>query len=60
MIIHMTIHIIGAGVGGLTTGALLASKGYDVHIIEKSTKLGGRTASLTYKNHIVDNGLKTE
>ncbi len=56
MIIHMTIHIIGAGVGGLTTGALLASKGYDVHIIEKSTKLGGRTASMTYKNHILDNG----
>ena len=52
----MTIHIIGAGVGGLTTGALLTSKGYDVLIIEKSTKLGGRTASMTYKNHILDNG----
>lgn len=50
------IFIIGADVGGLTTGALLAKKGHSVKIIEKSSKLGGRTASLLYKNHILDNG----
>ena len=50
------IFVIGAGVGGLTTGALLAKKGYSVKILEKSSKLGGRTASLLYKNHILDNG----
>lgn len=50
------IFVIGAGVGGLTTGALLAKKGYSVKIVEKSSKLGGRTASLLYKNHILDNG----
>ncbi|QDI89569.1 FAD-dependent oxidoreductase [Candidatus Nitrosopumilus sp. SW] len=50
------VFIIGAGVGGLTTGALLAKKGYSVKILEKSSKLGGRTASLLYKNHILDNG----
>ena len=48
--------IIGAGVGGLTTGALLANKGHNVMILEKSSKLGGRTASMKYRNHILDNG----
>ncbi|AJM92387.1 MULTISPECIES: FAD-dependent oxidoreductase [Nitrosopumilus] len=51
-----SVIVIGAGVGGLTTGALLAKEGYSVHILEKSSKLGGRTASLVYKNHILDNG----
>ena len=48
--------IIGAGVGGLTTGALLAHDGHDVIVLEKSAKLGGRTASMKFKNHILDNG----
>ena len=50
------IFVIGAGVGGLTTGALLAKEGHHVRVLEKSSKLGGRTASLMYKNHILDNG----
>ncbi|NNL59128.1 MAG: FAD-dependent oxidoreductase, partial [Nitrosopumilus sp.] len=50
------IHIIGAGVGGLSTAALLANSGYSVKILEKSSKLGGRTASMVYRNHILDNG----
>ncbi len=50
------IYIIGAGVGGLTTGAMLAQEGHCVRIIEKSSKLGGRTASMKFKNHILDNG----
>jgi all-trans-retinol 13,14-reductase len=48
--------IIGAGVGGLTTGALLAHDGHDVIVLEKSANLGGRTASMKFKNHILDNG----
>ena len=51
-----SIHIIGAGVGGLTIGAMLAKEGNSVKIIEKSSKLGGRTASMKFKNHILDNG----
>ena len=50
------IFIIGAGVGGLTIGALLSNDGYLVRVLEKSPKLGGRTASMVYKNHILDNG----
>ena len=48
--------IIGAGVGGLTTGSLLANKGHHVLVLEKSGKLGGRTASMQYRNHVLDNG----
>ncbi|NNL59031.1 MAG: FAD-dependent oxidoreductase [Nitrosopumilus sp.] len=51
-----TAVIIGAGVGGLTTGALLSKQGNIVRILEKSSKLGGRTASMKYRNHILDNG----
>ena len=51
-----SVHIIGAGVGGLSMGTLLVNRGYHVVIHEKSTKLGGRTASMTYRNHILDNG----
>ena len=53
----MTVTIVvGAGVGGLTTGALLAKHGHNVKILEKSTKLGGRTTSIKFRNHILDNG----
>jgi phytoene dehydrogenase-like protein len=48
--------IIGAGVGGLTTGAILVNNGHKVMVLEKSGKLGGRTTSMEYKNHILDNG----
>jgi len=51
-----SVIVIGAGVGGLTTAALLSSKGHKVRILEKSSKLGGRTASMKFRNHILDNG----
>ncbi|QLH02709.1 protoporphyrinogen oxidase [Nitrosopumilus cobalaminigenes] len=48
--------IVGAGVGGLTTSALLSQNGYKVMILEKSAQLGGRTASMVFRNHVLDNG----
>jgi len=33
--------IIGAGLGGLVTGSLLARRGWDVYVFEKGRKLGG-------------------
>ena len=48
--------IIGAGIGGLSTGLLLVNKGINVKIFEKHKKVGGRTSSIIYKNHILDNG----
>ena len=48
--------VIGAGVGGLSTAALLSKQGRQVMVLEKSFKLGGRTASMKYRDHILDNG----
>lgn len=41
-----SVIIIGAGIGGLATGARLLKKGYDVKIIEKNPYCGGKTGSL--------------
>jgi len=48
--------VIGAGVGGLSIATLLVNDGYDVSVYEKSDRVGGRTASMKFKNHILDNG----
>ena len=40
-----SICIIGAGIGGLTAGALLIKKGYSVTIFEKQSCIGGRALS---------------
>ncbi|MDH3278825.1 MAG: FAD-dependent oxidoreductase [Nitrosopumilus sp.] len=50
------IYVIGAGVGGLTTASLLVKNGYSVTVFEKMRKLGGRTTSTIFRNHILDNG----
>lgn len=41
------ICIIGAGISGLTAGALLSKKGYNVTVYEKEPVLGGRALSLS-------------
>ena len=48
--------IIGAGVSGLSSAALLVKDKIPVRIFEKSPKVGGRTTSTSYKGHILDNG----
>ena len=48
--------IIGAGVGGLSTAILLVNDGFSVSVYEKSDRVGGRTASTEFRNHILDNG----
>ena len=40
------VGIIGAGPGGLTCAMLLAHKGFDVTVLEKKDKVGGRSAPL--------------
>ena len=44
--ISKNIHIIGAGIAGLTAGALLVKQGYKVKIFEKEEIIGGRALSL--------------
>ena len=48
--------IVGAGISGLSSAALLTKENVPVRIFEKANKVGGRTMSMNYKNHILDNG----
>ncbi|MGD1834855.1 MAG: FAD-dependent oxidoreductase, partial [Nitrososphaeraceae archaeon] len=48
--------IIGAGISGLCLGAILVNHGINVNIYEKMSRVGGRTVSTIFKNHILDNG----
>ena len=48
--------IIGAGVSGLSSAALLVKEKIPVRIFEKSAKVGGRTTSSIFRNNILDNG----
>jgi len=41
--------IVGAGISGLTVGALLADAGRKVLVLEGAPTIGGRTPSTTYK-----------
>ncbi len=50
------IIIIGAGPGGLTSGMLLAHRGYDVTILEKAPVVGGRNAALKAGPYTFDTG----
>jgi phytoene desaturase len=48
--------IIGAGIGGLATAALLAKKGYEVTVLEKNETIGGRAMSFSEKGFTFDMG----
>lgn len=50
------IAVIGAGIGGLTAGALLAKEGYDVTIFEQATIGGGCASTFRRKDFIFDVG----
>lgn len=50
------IIIIGAGPGGLTSGMILAHRGYDVTILEKSSVIGGRNAPIQAGPYTFDTG----
>ncbi len=48
--------IIGAGPGGLTAGMILARRGFDVTIVEKRDRIGGRNAELRLGDFSFDTG----
>ena len=48
--------IIGAGVGGLFCGCLLAKFGLKILIIEKNNKVGGCATSININNYVFDMG----
>lgn len=51
-----SVFVLGAGIGGLATAALLAKKGYNVTVIEKNSFLGGRASIYEEKSFTFDKG----
>lgn len=49
--------IIGGGLGGLFTGAILSKEGVDVTVIEKNTTVGGGLQSFTRFGEVFDTGM---
>lgn len=49
------ICIIGAGIGGLTAGALLSKEGFNVKIFEKESLVGGRALTLDMSSLTLEN-----
>jgi|Deesub1362B_J571_1020462.scaffolds.fasta_scaffold00016_47 phytoene dehydrogenase-like protein len=52
----MKVAIIGSGLGGLLTAAILSEKGYKVDIFEKLRFYGGRFTNLEYKGFQISTG----
>ncbi len=48
--------IIGAGPGGLTAGMLLQNRGYNVTVLEKADRVGGRNARIELGDYRFDTG----
>src|SRR6476659_5158602 len=48
--------VIGAGIGGLTTAALLAQAGYRVTVVEAQTYPGGCASTFTNQGYRFDSG----
>ena len=54
---NKSVIIIGGGLGGLFTGAILAKEGLNVTIVEKNTTVGGGLQSFTRFGEIFDTGM---
>jgi 1-hydroxycarotenoid 3,4-desaturase len=48
--------VIGGGVGGLTSAALLATTGVDTVLIERAPQLGGKLREITIDGRTIDTG----
>jgi phytoene desaturase len=51
-----TVAVIGSGFSGLSAAAILASNGFDVHVLEKNSQLGGRARALSEHGFTFDMG----
>ncbi|MFT3773508.1 MAG: phytoene desaturase family protein [Minicystis sp.] len=48
--------VVGAGVGGLVTAALLARRGFEVTVLERAAGVGGKMRQVTAGGRAVDGG----
>jgi phytoene desaturase len=48
--------VVGGGIAGLATAALLAARGYDVDLLEKNDELGGRVGTVERDGFRFDTG----
>ncbi len=57
--VNQTAMVIGGGIAGITSAKNLADQGYEVHLIEKDSKLGGQANNLykTYQEEDIQEGL---
>jgi len=53
----ITVNIIGSGIGGLYTGAILAKHGFLVNIFEARIQIGGYNTSWRRKDYLFDTAL---
>ncbi|WP_313237944.1 NAD(P)-binding protein [Sporosarcina ureae] len=51
-----SIYVVGADIGGLMAGALLAKEGYQVTILEKATRVVGSAGSYVRNKRIYPAG----
>ena len=52
-----SVVVIGAGVGGLFTGAMLAKEGFRVTVLEKNATIGGGLQNFTRFGEVFDTGM---
>ena len=50
------VAVVGGGPGGLAAAMILASRGFDVKVLEKQSAVGGRTGALTLGDYRFDRG----
>lgn len=49
--------VLGSGIGGMCSAALLANKGYKVLVVEKLPLIGGRCSTVDYKGFKIPTGV---
>jgi 1-hydroxycarotenoid 3,4-desaturase len=54
--VNARVAVIGAGIGGLTSAALLAARGADVTVLEKEAWIGGKARRVAVDGAAIDGG----
>ncbi len=55
-VVSEKVAIIGAGIGGLSSAAMLAARGFDVTVIEKESHVGGKARSVEVDGQQIEAG----